>query len=129
LQDQSRRDQPTTPLQQAANQGGGDIERRVGHDVIRPPRQPQIGGVGLDDDNRAAEAFSKVAGPLRVGLDCDHASAGGEQRGGQRAAARTDVEDVITAGNAGVSDEPGRPSRVELVPAPARLGPGHGGGP
>ena len=104
-----RGDQSTGPLQKAANQCGRDIERRVGHDVVRPSWQAQVGGIGLDDDDGAAEAFSKAAGPLRMGLDCDHPSAGGNQRGAQRAQTRADVNNAIAAGNVGVSDEARRP--------------------
>jgi hypothetical protein len=80
-------------LEESTEQRGADPERRVGHDVIRPSGKAQIPGVGLHDDHATTEAVPQLSCPRPMGLDRDDPSAGGQQRGGDRSGAGTDVED------------------------------------
>ena len=84
----------------------------------RAPRQPKVGGVSLDHDDAATEALSKDVGPTRVQLDGDDPRARIEERGSERARARTDIEHQITAADSAVGDEPFSPARLELMPSP-----------
>ena len=70
--------------------------------------------------NRVAQ----VRGPTGVGLDGDHPGAGREQRRGRARRAGADIEDQVTAADAGVADESLSPAGIELVPSPPVVGRG-----
>jgi hypothetical protein len=118
LQDQPRRQQSTPRLEQAAQQRRRDVERRVRDDVIRPPRQSELGGIGLHDDDASVESLAEALRAAGMGLHRDDSRARIEERGGDCAGAGADVEDGGTGGETRVSDEPSRPGGVELVPPP-----------
>ncbi len=80
-------------MQQSPQQRGGHAVRRAGHDVERTPRQPQVGRVGLHDDDRAAELGAQPRSPRRMPFNRDHAGAGVEERPRYRAEAGADIED------------------------------------
>ena len=119
LQDQPRRHQSAPRLQETTQQRRRDVERRVGDDVERPSRQPEIGGVGLHHDDPITEPFAEILRAARMGLDRDDARTHIEERAGDRAGAGADVEDGGTRAESRVSDEPSRPRAIELVPAPS----------
>lgn len=80
--------------------------------------QPQVSGVGFDHDDAPAKPLPQDLGAPWVQLHGDDASAGVDERCGERARARPHVEDQITAADSAVGDEPFSPARVELMPAP-----------
>ena len=76
----------------------------------------------------AASASTTTAAPAeplpedlrtrRMQLDGDDTRAGVDERCGERARARSDIEDQITAADSAVGDESFSPARVELMPSP-----------
>jgi hypothetical protein len=120
--------QPGPGLEQPTQERCGQPEGRVGDHVVRLAGEPERAGIGLDHDDRVAESPAQVRGAARMGLDGDDAGAGLEQRPGERAPAGADVQDEVAGTDAGVSDEPVGPARVELVPSPPRWR-GHGDAP
>ena len=128
-QDQVGGAQPAARLQQPAQEGGGDAEGRVGDDVVGLAGEPEVGRVGLHDDDGVAEPLPQLPGSARVDLDRHHPRAAATSGIGDGAGAGTDVEDDGAAGDVGVSDEALRPSGVELVEPPPRRWRGHGRGP
>jgi hypothetical protein len=65
-----------------------------------------------------AESIPERAGTRRMGLDRNDASPGRDERRRERANAGANVYDEDTRRNTCVSDEPVRPSSVELMPPP-----------
>jgi hypothetical protein len=114
-------EQAAARLQEATEQRGGHTERGVGDDVVGTARQTKVAGIGLNHDNPVPEALAEILSSFGMRLDGDHPSAGSDQRNRERSNTGTDVEDVGTRDDAGLSDEPLRPSRVELVPSPPPL--------
>jgi hypothetical protein len=84
----------------------------------RTPRQPEVRRVGLDDHCEPAEPLPEDLRTPRVQLDGDDTRAGVDQRRGERARARADIDDQITAADSAVGDESFSPARVELMPSP-----------
>jgi hypothetical protein len=71
--------------------------------------------------NRRSAASASLPEDLRtprVQLDGDDTRAGVDQRRGERARARADIDDQITAADSAVGDESFSPARVELMPSP-----------
>jgi hypothetical protein len=118
LDDEVRAEEAAVRLQETSEQRRRHPERGVRHHVERSTGQAQVGGVGLDQDHRVAEAAPQVTGAFGVGLDGDDPHARIEERGGDDAAAGADVEHEIARAKVGTGDEPGRPLRTELVPPP-----------
>lgn len=112
-----RREQAAARLEQPAEEGGRDVERRVRHHVERPSRQTQVACVGLHDDD-PTDVLAEMTGPVRMGLDGDDVRPGVEERSRQRTVAGTDVEDEVAGTDRCLSDEPSCVRRVELVPSP-----------
>lgn len=129
LQDQVGRDQAAAGLEQAAQQGRGHAERRVGDHVVRPPGQAEVPGVGLDHHDGVPEPLAKELRPPGMGLDGDDPRTGIDQWSRDRTVAGTDVHDPRTGADPCITDEPLRPPGIELVPAPPPLCRGHGDGP
>jgi len=113
-----RAEQAAAGLQETAEQRRGHPEGWVGHDVVRPAGETEVGGVGLDDHDRIAEAPAEQLGPPGVGFDGDDPGAGRHQRRSERPVSRADVDHHGAASDGGVSDEALCPPIVELVPAP-----------
>jgi hypothetical protein len=127
-------DQPTAGVQQPAQHRTRRRERRVGHDVERLSWQPQVGGVGVDDEDLTAELGTQGRRSLRMPFDGDDVGAEAHERARQGTVAGTDVEDEIATPNARRGDDLLSPVRVEPVPAPltsrsARAATGGHGGP
>lgn len=121
-------EQPAPRLQDATQQHRGQVEWWVGHNVVRPPRQAKIGGIGAHDDDGGAEALGQEPGSAGMPLDRHHPRASGDERRRHRSQARADVDDERAWGQARLSDESLCPSGVELMPRPAPLCGAHGGG-
>ena len=119
----------STPCDEAANQGLHHREGRVGDDPERPTREPEIGGVGLNDDHSfGGEALPQDLGAPRVQLDRHHPGPHLQKGLGEAPEPRTDVDDQLAALHAGVGDQTPRPGTTEPVPPPERPAlPGHGG--
>ena len=113
-----RLDEPGPLVHEPVEQGAGDAERRVGHDVERAARQPQVACVGRDDDELAPEAGAQVRGPAGVRFDGDDPRPDLEERRREGPEPGTDVEDEVAGADPGVSDEPLGPPWIELVPSP-----------
>jgi hypothetical protein len=96
--------------------------------VIGPRRQAEVGRVGLDDDDAAAEPLSELSGPLAVGFDGDHPGASAHQRLGDGTPSRADVDDERAGRKRRAGDERVSPLAFELVPTP-RPWRSHGDGP
>lgn len=62
-------------LEQATEQRRRECERGVRHDVVRLPRQTEIGRICLDDDDGCAEALPLVTSATRMRFDCDDTGA------------------------------------------------------
>lgn len=82
------------------------------------PRQPEVGGVGLDHHDVVSESPAEDLGSPRMELDRDDPRSRVDQWRRERAGARTDVEGEIAAADAAVGDELFSPAGFELVPAP-----------
>ncbi len=122
------RDESTAGVEQSAHERGGDAVGRVGHDVERSARKPQVRRVCPGDDDPPREAILEVRGTARVELDGDHSDAGIDQGTGDGTEPGPDVEHQCSLGEPGVSDETLRGPRAELVEAPVPWR-GHGDGP
>lgn len=96
-------EQSAARLQEATQQGSGQAEWRVGHDVVGPSGETEVAGIGLDDHDDVPEALAQVPGPIGMCLHCDHPSAAGDERGGERSHAGADVEDEGAWGYGGLS--------------------------
>lgn len=87
----------TTGCQQPAEQRRRHRERRIGDHSERTAREAKIGRVGLHDDNRrAGKPLAQRVGPLRVQLDRDDARPGRDERFGDRAGPRADVDHEVS---------------------------------
>lgn len=84
----------------------------------RTARQPEVHRVGLDHHREPAEPLPEDLRTRRMQLDGDDTRAGVDERCGERARARSDIEDQITAADSAVGDESFSPARVELMPSP-----------
>ncbi len=80
LKHEPRRQQPTPGLKDSAEKRIRDGERGIRHDVVWPLGQPQVGCVGLHDDDLVSEAGPQIVGALRVRLDSDHSCTCGHER-------------------------------------------------
>jgi hypothetical protein len=108
-------------VEETAQQGGGDGERRVGHHVERALWQPQLGRVALDHLHLpVGEASAEVIGPARVELHGEHARTSLHEVTGDRAGAGADVEDEVAGLDVRTRDETSRPVVSEAVPTPPR---------
>lgn len=105
-------------MEEPAQQDAGDRERGVGDDVERPAGETEIRRIGLHDRDMTRKAGAQVIGATWVPFDGDHRSAGSDERRRNGAASGADVEDEVARSDPRVSDEPTRPSRIELVPTP-----------
>jgi hypothetical protein len=114
--------------EQAGEQPRRHRERRIGDDVERTARQPQIRRVDFDDHGEPAESLPQDLGAPRMQLDGDDPRSRVDERRGEGTRARPHVDDQIAAADGAVGDESFSPTRVELMPAPPpRLS--HGDGP
>jgi hypothetical protein len=104
--------------EQAVQQCRRDRERRVGDDMERTARQPEVRRVGLDHHRESAEPLPEGLRTPRMQLDGDDPRAGVDQRCCERARARAHIDDQITAADSAVGDESFSPARVELMPSP-----------
>lgn len=86
--------------------------------MVRPPRQAEVTGIGLHDDDGVAEALSEEPGALRMRLDRDHPQSSRHQGSGHRSRPGPDVDDDGAGPEGCLSDEPIRPPVVQLVPPP-----------
>lgn len=118
--------EPGSGREQHPEQCTRDRVRRACNYPERPSRQPQRGGVRLDDrDARpvhtgpgsagpALQTLARVAppqvgGPAQVGLDGDNMRSGPEQMTGEGSLARTDIKNELSRPDARVRDDQGRP--------------------
>jgi hypothetical protein len=126
--DQVGGDEAASGSEQSLDQRGRDGEQRVGDDPERLSRKSQIGRVGLDDlDAVVGEAVSELSGSAGVQLDRDDARASPNERRGQCAGPRADVENEIAAVDVCCVDKPARRLFNELMPTPmCRPCRGHG---
>jgi len=115
-------------VEQASQQCGTDRKRRVRHDVEGSAGESEVGGIGLDDGQVAAETGSEVRGATGVAFDGDHPRARRQQWRGERAPTGADVEDEVTPTDAGLAGDAFSPGGIEPVPTPRPPGAGHGGG-
>jgi hypothetical protein len=112
--------------QQAADQRRGDPERRVGHNLERPPWKPEITRVDVHHgDRRVGEPAPEVICATRVELDGDDACAHVDQLPRERAGTGPDVEHEVTRIDPRGGNEAASPGVSELMPSPA--GPPFGG--
>lgn len=86
----------------------------------RAPWNPEVGGVGLEDDHGGAEMLPQDPSALGVRLHGDDASPCGDQRPGECPEAGADIDNPVTGADSGGVDQALRPQGVELVPAPSR---------
>ena len=114
-------------MEQPTQQGRTHRERWIGHDRERPPRQTEVARVNLYHRHRAPEAVAQRLRASGVQLDCDHVRATVDERRGERAEPRADVDHEIAAPHTGVDDESFSPVGSEQVGAPPW--PGHGDAP
>jgi hypothetical protein len=126
--DQVSRGEATSRAEEAPQHGGRGCERGIGNDAKRPSREPEVGGVGLDDDHTGlAKAIAQVLGTSRMQLDRDDACASRDEPCCDRSRPRADVDDEIPVANLGTGDESFSPPVGESMPAPPRRrSPGHG---
>lgn len=130
LEEQVGADETAGGMKQAPQQRVGDGPGRVGDDAERTPGQAEVGGIGLHDAHTAREPTAQRSGPAWMQLDRDDTCAASEERRGDRAVARADVEHEVATGYARLGDEAISPRTVESVPAPGRrMSPGHAGAP
>lgn len=87
----------------------GQRPRWVGDDAERPTGQPDVGDVGAHHRHRRlGEPVAQATDALRVQLHRDHASAGIEERGGQRAVAGAQIDDEVPGADAGAAHDVAR---------------------
>lgn len=99
---------PISRLPDCSSRGSSALltpERRVGDHVVGPPWQPELRGVRLYHDHVVTEPRSQLGGMPRVRFHSGHPSAGAQQRLGDRAGARTDVEHHRAPWDRRVGDE------------------------
>lgn len=122
---------------------GGQPERRVRDHTERSSRRPESTKVCVDDASAGMWTATSDVPPQHrcphgVAFHCPHLGAGVEQRNGQRAGARAEIDDELTATEVEGTDEPvDRRSINEEVLAElatprvalGRLSPGHGPSP
>lgn len=119
--DEMCRGKTAARTEQSAEQPGRDPEWRVRNDAERPPRQQEIDGVDLHHlDRTFGEASPELLCATGMKFEGNDASAGGDQRHGQRAGTGTDVEDEVTGENPCPGDEAPGPVVSELVKSPVR---------
>jgi hypothetical protein len=115
-------------LHDPTDKGVRDPERRVCDHVEVAPREAEVGRVGFDDNDVAAELRAQVRRSAGMQLDRDHACAGLDEWARERAPTGPDIDDEIAGAEPRVSDEPLSPSGIELMPSPWCPWLGHGCG-
>jgi hypothetical protein len=119
--DEIRGDKPATSTEEAPYQRSGDRERRVRHDLVRPPGKPEICRVDLHHrDGRIREQLTEMPRATRVELDGDDTRAGVDQLARERAGTGTDVEHQVTRFDPCRDNEAASPAVSELMPSPVR---------
>lgn len=129
LEDEVGSFQPAAGLQQPLEKQRGDRKRGVGHDPVRPPRQPEVRSICLDDHQIGSKSEGELTGSVGMSFDGDDSSAELEESRADHALTGTDIEDQIAGPDPRISYEACRPSGVKLVPTPVAWGRGHGCGP
>jgi hypothetical protein len=127
--DQVGADQAATRADQALDKRSGDPERWVRHHLEGSARQTEIGPVGVYDRHVASiETIPQIPDTMRMQLNGDDARAGRDERPGYGAGSGTNVENKVSRNDAGVRDDPARPTAIELMPPPPwPAGGGHDG--
>jgi hypothetical protein len=123
-------------IEESAQDGTGDTERRVGDDAIRIGRERRVASVGLEHGDVAGscKAPGEHQDKLRIELDGKHLRRALGERTGERAATRPELDDAVVTGDAGVGNDLRRESAAteevlaELSPTGASGSclPGHG---
>jgi len=113
---------------QASKYCDRDAEGRIGDDVEWPFRKAKVGDVGLDDGHAITrESLPEFFGPFRMEFESNDLRATLNQGSSNRSGSGPDIENEVTAPDAGLVDQASGPLFRELVPSPARLRRGHGG--
>lgn len=113
--------QPAPLVKETTQQGIRDRVGRVGDDVKRAPRQPEVGGVGSHDCDLLAESLLEVAGPSTMQFDGHDLVPSRNQRTGYRPGTGADVENESSGWQRCISDEVPSGVVIELVPSPPWL--------
>jgi len=111
--------QPAAPVQEPSQDRARDTERKVGDDVERAARQPEIGCVSTHDPRNVTDGALELGGTTGVRLYGDDAMTSFREGQGQRPQACADVEHQRTAREARRGDEVVGEVVSELVPSPA----------
>ena len=110
---------PASGMDQATEHGRGDGERQVGDDDERSSRKPEIGCIGLDHSHLViAEALPQLTRSLRMQLDGNDSGPGRDQVVGNGPCPGPNVENEVSRGHLGFSNQPPSPSVVEAMPPP-----------
>ena len=89
----------------------------LAHHRDGPAGQPQARRVGVHHGD-VAEPVTEPGGPPGMQLDGDYLRPSPDQRRGERALARSEVEDKLARPDAGLRDDPRGPLIGEPVPTP-----------
>jgi hypothetical protein len=111
LDDEVSGNKPRFRLEQPSQQRGGDREGWVGDNPVGTAGKAKVGCVGLDDDDRAAEALAQDGRSVRVSLYSDNSCSSIQQRTGEFAGAGADIDDEGARCDSCLSDEQFGPAR------------------